>query len=226
MPRDAFPVDADVVAFFVAQWPNLNSGALTLLTTGSAEAALDAFQTDTRQQPFLKDASDVTRYFDPPGPESRLENQFYRGGGKLLQLEAGLLSCTSISLGVNADNPNGDAMDLQRQLRLMPQNAAARGKPYTWIEFFFPVYGSPGSLKIVGKWGYSAQVPEDAWQAVLKKAAAMSTPAVIQALSDGLAAWSEGDASEKYSPIDLETSATRWDNEVDACILRYSSFNW
>lgn len=163
MPHSAYPLDADYTAFVTGAGLSMPSAYSWV---GIADYAQAEFEKRTGRIPFLKDASDVARSFDPPGATSTLETSFYKGGEKLLELDAGLLTCTSVAVGVTPGDP-GAVLAAGTQYRLMPQNAAVKNMPYEWIEFYFPVYGMPSSIVITGKWGYAANLPEDVWQCCL-----------------------------------------------------------
>ncbi len=214
--HSSFPSDSEVQTFVVASGVTAPSG---FSFTGYGALAQTEFQNRTGLIPFLKDASDVSRSYDPPGPRSKLETYYYLGGEKVLELDAGLLSCTSVALGVTPDTPDGQTMDLQRQLRLMPANAPVKGRPYTWIEFFFPVYGAPSSVVVTGKWGYSATVPEDVWQGCLRLAASMAAKDVLQGILSGPTTISAGE--DEITQDSFRELGLAWDQYASAVIDRY-----
>lgn len=221
-----FPSDADIQAFIVSCGVNMPSqvvGAFnaymsTYTVAGIAGAAQIEFQERTGRIPFIKDSSDVARVFDPPGAYSALEQTFYKGGEKILELDSGLLSCTSIYLGVTPDN-TGTQMDLARQLRLMPANAPAMGHPYEWVEFYFPVYGAPSSIVITGKWGYSATVPDDVWQACLRLGASIAAKDILEGIMSTPNMFKEGDETQTQPAFDA--LGQTWERYANRVIARY-----
>lgn len=220
MPYPAFPTDDQIQAFA------LNAGILlpvinyvpTFDFTGYGALAQTEFQSRTGRIPFLKDAVDMSRVYDPPGPSSKLETTYYKGGEKVLELDAGLLSCTSIYLGVTPDN-TGTAMDLQRQLRLMPANSPAMGLPYEWVEFYFPVYGAPSSVVITGRFGYSAELPDDAYAACLRLGASIAATDILEGIFSTPGTFKEGDETTIQDSYDKLGQA--WGRFSDRVIDRY-----
>ena len=227
MPQPNFPADSDIQTFIVDCGLNLptqvigafNAYISTYTATGLAAAAQTEFQERTGRIPFLKDSVDVSRSYDPPGAYSSLETTFYKGGEKILELDAGLLSCTSVYLGVVVPDNVGTAMDLQRQLRFMPANAAAMGHPYEWIEFYFPVYGAPSSVVVTGRWGYATEVPDDVWQACLRLGASIAAKDILEGIMSTPNTFKEGDETQIQDSFDA--LGNQWQNYANRVIGRY-----
>lgn len=155
------------------------------------DAALEAWEQETGWVPFVSSGATETRFYDPPGPPPSRGGFGIRGGGRLLSLDGGLLSLTSVVV-------NGQEYDPANQLRLKPDNAAARRKPVTRIEFSRPVLGPAQCVAVTGVWGYSREWPEDARQAVLDWAAHLCVPELALQISRGLYQWRQGDEQERY----------------------------
>src|SRR5258708_1585837 len=117
MPHTAYPLDADISALVTNSGVTLPSG---FVFTGYADAAQAEFEARTGRIPFLEDASDVSRTFDPPGdrPHSDSYVQSF-GGQRRLELHAGLLSVTSLV------GP-GRTFVQDTDFRLMPVNATVQ----------------------------------------------------------------------------------------------------
>lgn len=211
MSHSSAPTDSDVQTFVTKAGVALPAG---FAFDGLAAAAVAEFQRRTGQVPFILDSVDVARYYDPPGARSSSDRT-------VLELDAGLLTCVSVSVGVSADDPSGQPLDLQRQLRLCPLNAPALGQPYTWIEFPFPLFGAPSSVKIVGRWGYSSTWPDDAWQAVLRLGAWMAAQDVQQGIATRGTTLKEGDESVAFSDEALKNLGASWQSYVDRVVGRY-----
>jgi len=90
----------DLINFLIAAGliSNPPTEAQSLLDfQGALDAAIEDFKTRTGRSTLVKDSSDVAHTFDPPGPN----NQSARGGsiiggGRILQLDDGLLTFTSL----------------------------------------------------------------------------------------------------------------------------------
>lgn len=212
MARDAYPVDADVVAFIAAAGIALPSGMAAL--EGYAEAANREFEQETGWPPFLADADDSTRTFDPPGPH--LTGGGYaqtRGGRRVLALRAGLVSLTSIDCG---------GILPATQYRLLPLNAAVQGKPSSIIEFLVPIFGQAGSVLVTGRWGYSVTVPEDVFQAILRIAASNALKDLSEANNiQNPIKWNRGEVGESFDPDRYGKAGSQWRGYVDRTISRY-----
>lgn len=198
-----------------ADWPSttdisnlLSAGGLTSTDWGSfslANARLEAiaeWERLTNWKPFKVDTNDVTRYYDPPGPNQRANFGYpywgIRGGSNVLYLDAGLLSLTSLYVGYISDAQPGTELTLNTHFRLAPYNAVLMENPYTQIEFYAKHFGRERSIRIIGKFGYWTSIPDDAFTAVLNRAAWSVLAAVSSARVVGLGAdWREADVSEK-----------------------------
>lgn len=121
-------------------------------------AAIIRWQHLTRFYPFLSTGVDETRRFSPP--ESAV-----------LPLKAGVLTLTSLTVHVYPGS-SGTVLTVNEDFWLMPEDAAEKGQPYRWIQFRRWWHGLPRSMVIIGKWGYSLTVPDDAWEAVMSLAIA------------------------------------------------------
>jgi len=173
--------------------------------SGAADSAASAWENAVRWFPFLEDGSDVARTYDPP--EERL-----------LKLGAGLMTCTSVTVG-------GTTYTLNQNYWLRPTNALIKGQVYTEIEFFRTLYlpNIRNTIIVTGKWGRTATVPADVKQALLCKAAALLMPQVLAKISGGgvSEARLEGAITEKYSISDLENMRPAWDKAYNQCVSRW-----
>lgn len=150
-------------------------------------AAADEWSRVTGYKPFLADAADVLRKFDPPGPTIRGTRYGYRarGGERFVEFAGtGLVSITSMTTGVDSVS-TGTVRTLGTDFYLYPSEAAAEGIPWTHAEFVLPVWGSQQSVQVLGKWGFSATLPDDAWQAILFMAAVRLAPQLSSLLTGG-----------------------------------------
>lgn len=187
MGQAAWPVNSDVQARLTA------SGLTTTVNTARLDimiaAAVGWWERETGYLPFK--AATQTRTYDPPGSVSGAYAAT-KGGGKVLRLDCGIVSLTSLSISTVTKTINSDFW-------LKPANANDAGKPYEWIEFLGPVYGLPDAISIVGSWGYASTIPELAWQSVLDLAAgAYAVPELAQALAGGALSAKLGDEAISY----------------------------
>ncbi|MBI1332703.1 MAG: hypothetical protein GC165_07465 [Armatimonadetes bacterium] len=186
MSHSAFPTQAEVEAFLTSVSASFGSYDCS----GDLAAAIGIVERETGWLPFLMDAADVTRTFDPP----MLSVQGFASpnNGLMVPLRAGLLSVTSVVVDSTPLVQNQDFW-LEPSYRL----------PWSWIKFRTTYIAPPQSLAITGKWGYSATVPDDLWTAV-RDYAAYHALSNLQAstLASPLDSWTEADIKENYGKKD------------------------
>ena len=198
--------------------------------TGEIAAARRTFEKETGWIPFL--GAQQVRYFDPPGPDQGPIGLFaglaVMGGARKLFLGAGLIAVNSITTGLTATDSVGTALTLNTDYWLRPQTAPADGEPYRSVEFRMPQYGEPNSIKIDGEWGYaapSAGLPDDAFRAVLRMAAAQIAPQIELGLNQGTSSYKVSDIEEKFAAGDNSGSitgmATKWADYSERVIRNY-----
>jgi hypothetical protein len=190
-----------------------------------AAAAAAAWQEQTGWYPFIKDTSDVSRRFDPPGPNSHHGGVWALRGGKwVLDLRAGLLVVTSIVTGYSASTTNpqaGTAQVAEDDYWLLPEEAPLQNRPYTQVEFAAARWGDPRSVRITGRWGFCSIVPEDAWQAVLQYGALLAASDLQTNLTLGMLEYTEAVVTERYGPTPLAKLVERWQDVWDQAVGRY-----
>jgi len=212
MPRTAYPSDNEIQTFFTSTGLTVPSG---FVFTGYGEMASAEFERRTGRIPFLRNAGDVVRKFDPPGyvPPGR-SYAGTRGGGRILYFAAGLCSLTSLVA-------NGTTLTEDTDFRLLPKNAAAINKPYEGVEFFAQLFGAASSIVITGKWGYHQNIPEDAFQAMVRIGFLRAVQDIKEKLSLGVIRWKDDDVSEERS-IELLAQAGETASEyVESVIEGY-----
>ena len=210
MPQDAYPADSDVEALVTGSGVSVPSN---FIFTGYASAAIAEFEKLTGYEPFFADGTDRTRKFDPPGatPNARAF-AMQRGGERVLALQSGIVSVTSLTV-------SGKTCVLGTDYRLRPANADAKGRPWTWIEFMVPQWGQPDDVLVTGKWGYSLQVPDDAWQAIVRLAACRVAEDILQGIFASPTTQKEGNEVETQDSF-RELGAA-WQAFVDRTIAAY-----
>jgi len=127
-------------------------------------AAIKEWEARSGWLPFLKDAADQTRFYNPP----RCSND-----GVVLDLGRGLLVITSLTVGCEWDGTGGTALTLGQDFIMQPYDGGTDEKPWTGIRFRSTQYGGAKSLKIVGKFGYLTDCPADVAGAIKGRAAAI-----------------------------------------------------
>lgn len=211
-----WPDEAEFRQFLVASglhaFSNATEAQNALDLSGALTAGVERWNELTHYWPFLStgDATEERR-FDP-----RM--------GRIIDLNGGLLTLTSLSTGVTYGS-TGNARVSVRDFRLMPTDAAPRKKPYTYIEClqFYPLSDSAeaGSIKVVGEWGYctAANLPESARRAVMALAAQELTPQIAMVLSrGGLTQLTEGDSTKRWGGMaDL---AAGWQSTVTTALAQ------
>ncbi|OFX13605.1 MAG: hypothetical protein A2W00_04460 [Candidatus Eisenbacteria bacterium RBG_16_71_46] len=190
-----------------------------------APAAWSDWEKRTGWKPFLKDAADVTRWFDPPGPN---REGVSRGGGRLLRLEAGLLTLTSLTTHLSVSEPDGTALTVNEHFWLTDAggdyNADAEGRPWEIVQFSSNQYGPPRSIRIIGRWGRAETIPDDAWEAVRQYGAYLAYQELSLNISRGLFSHRDLNTEIRYggggtAPLSLE--AQRWRDDYEMAALRY-----
>ena len=129
--------------------------------------AIREFESSTGWDPFIKDATEKTHFYDPP----RLGSF-----GCMLDLRRGLLETTSIVIGCEPDGSGGRVAVNSEDFVYAPYDGGLSGQPYTELEFLRVPYGGRRSIKIVGRFGCVSDCPEDVAFALLSRAAAIALP--------------------------------------------------
>jgi hypothetical protein len=221
MPHTAYPIVADLDSYLRALGILSDADLAAFLANvdleGLIEAAVDAWEMDTGWIPFLRDSTPVSRRFDPPGPNRRTVS---RGGHNRLDLAAGLLEVTAFVTGYSSTDA-GTAAVLEDDYWLWPANAAIENRPWTLVEFAASSWGGPQSIQITGYWGYSATIPGDAWQAILRQAGLLAYSEITLQLTGGMVGWSEADVKEEYDLSPLELHRKAWQEQWDRAVNRY-----
>lgn len=213
----AYPAEADVEALLSGAGVTVPSG---LDVDPYIYAAIEEWEELTRQRPFLGETADRVYTYDPPGPNRFGER---RGGAKILVLDRGFVSITTVKTGVSTTDA-GTALTLGTDYRLEPVNAVRDLVPYTAIHFTQYQWGSPQSITVTGKAGWSAALTAEAWNAIRELAAS----GVVRALREGFASepliWSEGDVSEHYDVTQMTKLGDSWYDRGRRTALRLRRF--
>lgn len=207
----AYPTDAEIAAFLLSDGITVPAG---YAVSGYAESASSEFEQETGYVPFLSSGVDSPRTFDPPGAAplpSGYSATF--GGRRILLLRAGLLVLTSVV-------SNGAALPAT-QYRLLPLNSLVINRPYQVVEFLVPIWGPASSLVLTGHWGFSATVPDDVFQAILRIAAANILRDMGEANLLTPNKWVDGVSSESFDTDRYSNYGKAWHAYADRVISRY-----
>lgn len=190
-----WPTSVDLQTFI--EGANLSVTGADLVACVSA--GRDAFERGSKWVPFL--GTTQTRTFDAPG-------------GNVLHLDAGLLTCTTVTVGGSLQVVNTDYW-------LGPQNADSAGEPWMQVEWSYSPSCAHRGIVIVGSWGRVADIPDSVRQAVLALGALEALPAIMARKTGLVTQWQEGDVREQYGEAGLAPICGGWRSLADSVIRRY-----
>jgi hypothetical protein len=159
------PTAADVIAALNAL------PSFSIPASFSAERALDTtlkeWESLTGWLPFTQDDVNRTVFFDPPGDGSF---------GCVTDLRRGLLSTYSVVTGCAPDGSGGTVATIGEDFLLRPYDGGVSERPFTSFEWLTYPSGGRRSIKVVGLFGYCADWPADAFDAVVGRAVSLALP--------------------------------------------------
>ena len=223
---------ADSSAFQVGGSAIIDAGSV--VETQSVTAIPDSIHVTVAQLTNAHDGSvtpftvqsQTTRYYTPPGPRPPTSGiQSLNGGGRVLELDCGAASVTSLSVsGVAYTRSDPASNTFQGQYWLEPVNNPAIGRPYDRIHFWAPIWGLPQAVAITAVFGFTA-IPDDAWGSILSGAAWRAMGVVSAQRSQGAAQRVQGEQYERYA-FGKDTGAyfaeiAIWQNEWKSGIDMY-----
>ena len=226
MSRTAYPTEQDLLNKLIS------SGVLDDSCDTDApdydyqlyiKSAIIEFERRTGYIPFLAETADSTAYFDPPGADRFKTNYAgygWRGGGRILEIESGYTSVTSVTIGYSPTTV-GTILTPNVQYFLRNANAALIGNPKTTIEFSWPQWGGGESIVIIGKRGFSTTVPEDAFQAIVNIGSIELLQMILTQRTGLSAKWQLGDMQETFERGAFNPLRDQMQSQVDRCINRY-----
>jgi len=231
MSKTAYPYAAELGAFLYSS--GLISAAPTaqqsqLFFDEAINAAVAEWERETGWVPFLSGASQ-TRTYDPPGPSpGNVQGPvgvFYGvnsiGGSRKLFLNAGVRSVTTVKVGVTLTSA-GTALTQNQDFWLRPQNATNYDRPFTYIEFGYPQYGSPQSITVTAPFGFGSTVPDDAWLAIMKKSVMHLVPSLEIVISGGLTQIKLGNDTFTFNPVLFNRQTDLWGKQNAVVQGRYA----
>jgi hypothetical protein len=184
---------------------------------GALDAAVRRWNDITHYWPFMSNGNtQETRYFDPPN-------------SRILDLDGGLLSLYALATDqqyeANSSNSVNNSLSVGttrqdlRDFRLQPLNAAAKGRPYTYMIIGWGPHGVTGSIAVTGEWGFctSANMPAGANRGILALAADMLMPQItMQVTRGGLSMLQRGDETKRW---DLSQLAEVWKSDLQGALM-------
>lgn len=228
MPYDSYPTATDLQTY-------VTDSGLTAPTNfdfqSKVDSAVKEWEERTGWFPFLAQKGDETFKLDQTDRGWGWGTGWgYFGGGfgtwragtRILDLECGVLSITSMSI-------NGVYLKEGCDYRLLPLNARRQGWPFTCIDFmgysFAWSIAGASEVTIVARCGFCTELPADAWQAILRRAFAEAVPQLSMNISGGLLERRRGDEQQRFggpgnaSPLAKERADALQDFEVK--VMRY-----
>ena len=182
------------------------------------DEAIALWEEETGYKPF-KQGSSATYSYDPPGPDFKGE---VRGGGKLLFLGRGFTTITAVKTGVTYNDATGTTLVATRDYRLLPYNYSADKVPITAIEFVSVPWGEPMSIRVTGTPGYSSELSDAVYAAIIKLAASRIAMAIREGIAGDVIEWAEDDVRERMSIELIQKLGTTWSSEARRAIARYT----
>jgi hypothetical protein len=203
----AWPTSDDLLDFLkaarlVATTPTAWQELLDVDT--ALESAIEEFEARVGYRPFLAGEDATARKFTPEGLS-------------ILDLDGGATSVETVAL-------DGETLEEDKDYWLMPANAPAEGKPFTYIEFDEPLFGKRNSLVITALWGYAAAVPAKAKTTVLAGAAGLLSPQLASGIANGLIRLTQGDQTEEWGSKPLESITAGWQSQFEGGVKHYKRF--
>jgi hypothetical protein len=203
----AYPIEAEVQAALTAAGVNYGTVDLEVYLN----AAVTEFESRTGWSPFLADAEDSTWWFDAP-----------RYADGILDLEGGFTVITSVTVGAHQGN-TGRALTVTNDFAPMSYNGPGEFRPWNRIRFLTSCGYQPRSIKVIGKRGACATVPDDVFLAIRDYAGALAMPSITQALG-AVTKVKQGPVEYTMGNSDEDSGTSRvgaWTNAFDSAVSRY-----
>lgn len=190
-----YPTAADLTAFCVAAGIDLPA---TFDATDPMLSAISEWESRTGWFPYLAGSAE-TRLFSPPstGPRSGMGSA--TRGGRLLQLNAGILNMpdNGMRIGVIAGSTGqlgvtsaasgslGTVLTRNIQYFLGTDGAEYKNQPWTEVEFTAPIFGMRKSIAITATWGRTFLLEPDIWYVLLQRGFSNARPQLAMFTSGG-----------------------------------------
>jgi 8-oxo-dGTP pyrophosphatase MutT (NUDIX family) len=223
MAKTLYPSAAELEAYVVSTGLVSADDVGDVDFQSAAEAAVREWEEQTGWLPFLAAAANTSRRYDPPGPNrSGGFTGTLRGGASRLWLGAGIVSSTTPTI-VTGYTPTvaGTTLTHEDDFWMGPENADLKGKPWQFVEFSGSQFGGPRSIRITGRFGYSATLGDEVWEAVRLQGALLIAPEIEGIITGGMIEAEEADIRERYGNDPLATFTARWEKRIAAVVNRY-----
>ena len=167
---------------------------------------------------MLAPATATERTFDPP--------TFWDGTCSELRVPD-MASGGTVVVVFQPRGSTAETLTFGTHYHLEPQSASDTGKPYESILFYrrFGLEPLPmslmRSLKITARWGYAITFPDDAWLAVLSRAAQQLYPAGRLANTGGILSWKNKDRQVEYGVEITKDHLSRLQLTYDTAVQAY-----
>lgn len=215
MGKAAYPTAAELSTVLT------NAG----ITVGSldTQSAVDAARVEFERRVGRRmlAGSSLTRYYAPPANDEGY-----------LDLGRDLVTCTAVKIAY--EGASEETLTLDTDYWLLPRNARADtpARPWTGIELARRWWAAAPSdaamraswhraVRVTGTWGYDATIPEDAWLAMLHRAAALVAPQAGSALNDGRTQYTDAGVQTSWGTapyLELRRTGDMW---FEAAVKRY-----
>ena len=209
MGKPDYPTAADLAAVLTGGGITVTAG-LSALLTDAAAAGRQAFENATGRV-MLAPVGDVTKEFAPPEPHYGLVDI------------PDLIAVTSVVY--QPENATPETLVDGRDYWLTPANAPDDGKPWTTLQmrraWVLPtLHSNLRAVKVTGRWGYGAEIPEDAWLAMCFLGLAAHGVIIGHSFTGGVKSRKEADRAEEYGMAATEM-VKGWLMGAQATVDRY-----
>ncbi len=216
MGKTAYPTAADLNSYLTEAGFTLGG----LDTTTAVAAAVDEFHRRTGRI-MLAPAGTTTRYYDPPTASGIPGGE----GGGFLSLGADLAVLTAVVY--QPQGAEAETLVQNADFRLHPYGAGSEDEgPFLAVEFrrrwTRPLLLSlRRAVQVTGRWGYAVEIPEDAWNAMLQRGAALLAPSRGGKLSGGHVRTEDSGVVRVYGDDPLAGLRRAWEGVFEAVVRRY-----
>jgi hypothetical protein len=194
----------------------LTSAGVTLGTLETTDYALEARREFERRigRTIYVDplGAPTTRYFDPPA------GRYVDFGADLAQLSA---------VAYQPQGASSESWTQNVDFWLTPYNAANDALPYAGMDlrrsWGIPLSDSlRRSVLVTGWWAFATSWPEDAWTAVVGRAAALAMIPYGLSISAGRSQYTNAGVTTTWGPARLRQELDAWNAGFEAAIRRYA----
>lgn len=211
MAKSAYPTQADLESFLTAAGFTVG----TLDTSTAIAAGIAEFEARARRK-MLAAASASTRYFDPPAGLPR----------GLLDFEGDLATLTGVVYRPQAGTAemlvqNTDFVLLEYNIAGAPDATGYWGAEFL-RRWSLPLsFSLRRSVEVTGRWGYGTSMPDDAWLAMVARAASLLAPSKGFSLSGGRVRTEDSGVERVYGEDPVAGARRAWERQFEAAVAVY-----